>query len=525
MSLRRSSSLCVPSAFFVATLLGLCGSASAAEPAAATAAPAASEPIRFTLDLHGGLVYRVGPLDGVDLARGGGLMGVTALIAPKPFFDVGAGYERWFLGRERVDASAGSVTETARTLDALWLVGRYFLYRGEDIGLFVALGAGPAWQGVGLSATRVVESPSGQVRSESYQCSGHGFGGVGLRAGVGADFSLSSLIGMSASLGFDHLRVYGDSLDGCANGLGPASYLSARIGFTIGTGREKPPEPKPEEKAPPPSDRDNDRIVDAQDACPDVAGVASEDPKKNGCPPPSDRDKDGIVDEQDACPDEAGVASEDPKKNGCPPPKDRDGDSVIDEQDACPDTPGVVTQDPATNGCPGDTDEDGIRDDKDACPKEKGVANEDPAKNGCPVVQVTEKEIVISQQVQFQTDRALILPASYSLLDEVAQVIKKHPEIVKLEVQGHTDDRGTKIHNKILSQARADAVRKALVQRGVDAKKLTAVGYGADQPIADNSTDEGRAKNRRVQFKIVEKKAAAPEGEKPAEGKSEEKKP
>ena len=92
------------------------------------------------------------------------------------------------------------------------------------------------------------------------------------------------------------------------------------------------------------------------------------------------------------------------------------------------------------------------------------------------------------------------------LLDEVASVIKQHPEILKLEVQGHTDTSGSKIRNKILSKARAEAVRKALTKRGVDAKVLEAKGYGQDEPIADNATEDGKAKNRRVQFKILEKK-------------------
>lgn len=252
-----------------------------------------------------------------------------------------------------------------------------------------------------------------------------------------------------------------------------------------------------------PSDRDNDGILDVQDACPDVAGVSNADPKKNGCPP--DRDNDGILDAQDACPDVAGVPNADPKKNGCP--SDRDEDGIVDAQDACPDLKGVASADPKQNGCPPDTDGDGIRDDQDACPREKGVADPDPKQNGCPKsVRVTAGEIVILQQVQFDTAKATIKPVSNALLDEVAGVLKDHAEITKLEVQGHTDNVGLKKANQKLSQGRADSVMKALVSRGIVATRLTAKGYGQEVPIADNKTAAGRQENRRVQFKILEKK-------------------
>jgi len=224
--------------------------------------------------------------------------------------------------------------------------------------------------------------------------------------------------------------------------------------------------------------------------------------------PPSDRDKDGIPDKVDACPDEPGVKSEDPDKHGCPPPPpDRDGDGILDRYDACPDTKGVASDDPAQNGCPPDTDGDGIRDDVDACPREKGKGDPDPSKNGCPTsVRVTEEEIVILDQVQFKTGSAVILPASDELLTQVAAVLNEHPEILKVEVQGHTDSRGGKKYNQRLSEKRSAAVVKWLTKKGnIDASRLTSHGYGMDEPIAENDTPEGRQKNRRVQFKIVEK--------------------
>jgi OmpA-OmpF porin, OOP family len=285
-----------------------------------------------------------------------------------------------------------------------------------------------------------------------------------------------------------------DDKDACPDKPGPANEDPTKNG------------------CPPPPDRDKDGIIDAKDACPDQAGPASDDPTKNGCPPPPDRDEDGIRDDKDACPDVAGVVSDDPKKNGCPP--DRDEDGIRDDKDACPDLKGIATNDPATNGCPGDTDGDTIRDDKDACPNEKGAPDPDAKKNGCPkAVRVVEQEIIILEQVQFDTSKATIKKVSDALLDEVAGVLKEHPEIGKIEVQGHTDNRGAAKTNDKLSQDRADSVKKALVKRGVDDARLSTKGYGQNVPIADNTTEEGRQKNRRVQFKIVEKTPKAPKAQ------------
>jgi outer membrane protein OmpA-like peptidoglycan-associated protein len=251
-------------------------------------------------------------------------------------------------------------------------------------------------------------------------------------------------------------------------------------------------------------DLDKDGIRDPQDACVDVPGPANDDPKLNGCPP--DRDGDKILDEDDACPDVKGVKNEDPKLNGCPP--DRDGDGIVDDEDACPDTKGIKSDQPNRNGCPGDTDGDGIFDDQDACPNEKGPSDPDPKRNGCPtLVRVTEKEIVILEQVQFKTGSDAILPESYELLNQVSNVLIEHPEILKLEVQGHTDNKGGAVYNKKLSQRRANSVLKWLANKGAIASdRLTSEGYGMDQPIGDNKTAEGRQQNRRVQFKIVETK-------------------
>ncbi|MEZ4293714.1 MAG: OmpA family protein [Polyangiaceae bacterium] len=263
------------------------------------------------------------------------------------------------------------------------------------------------------------------------------------------------------------------------------------------------PDPK-KAGCPAPPDLDKDGVGDNEDACIDVAGVPSSDPAKNGCP--GDNDGDGVLDKDDKCPDTPQGDKPDPMLAGCPAPPDADGDGILDKDDACPAIKGIASADKTQNGCPGDSDKDGIRDDQDACPDVRGFRDQDPKKNGCPkIVRLIGTEIVILQQVQFATGTAKLTGNSDEILSEVASVLEQRAEITKLEVQGHTDNKGNKVGNKQLSQARAEAVLKALVKKGIAADRLSAVGYGQEVPIADNGTEEGRAKNRRVQFKILEK--------------------
>ena len=126
------------------------------------------------------------------------------------------------------------------------------------------------------------------------------------------------------------------------------------------------------------------------------------------------------------------------------------------------------------------------------------------------LVKLQGNELKISKQVHFETDSAKILGDSNQLLSEVADAIVRTPAIKKLEVQGHTDNTGTKDRNQVLSQQRADAVRTFLINSGVEAGRLTARGYGQDRPLAPNITAPNRAKNRRVQFIIVDGPGAKP---------------
>jgi outer membrane protein OmpA-like peptidoglycan-associated protein len=114
------------------------------------------------------------------------------------------------------------------------------------------------------------------------------------------------------------------------------------------------------------------------------------------------------------------------------------------------------------------------------------------------------------QQVNFATGRAEIKPESFGLLGQVASVLKDHPEIARLSVDGHTDNQGGDKPNLNLSERRAISVVAWLTEHGIDARRLEARGFGLRRPIADNKTEAGRAKNRRVEFQI---RRRAPEGE------------
>jgi OmpA-OmpF porin, OOP family len=290
-----------------------------------------------------------------------------------------------------------------------------------------------------------------------------------------------------------------DTLDACPDAPGPLTHDPK----TNGCPGLAPPFGPP---TPPMRDRDGDGVFDRDDGCPDVAGAMSWDRGKNGCPP--DRDNDGVPDAADACPDLPGVKSADARKNGCP--SDRDGDGIVDAQDACRDLAGETSTDPLRNGCPSDRDGDGISDKEDACPDAEGPADPDPTHNGCPLARIEEGEIKITEQVQFKTDSSELLRDSDTTLLAVATILKAHPEIAKIRIEGHADSRGKEEHNRELGYHRAFAVEKWLVKFGIAGTRLESRGYGTSRPIASNATEEGREKNRRVEFHITSTTKPAP---------------
>ncbi len=118
---------------------------------------------------------------------------------------------------------------------------------------------------------------------------------------------------------------------------------------------------------------------------------------------------------------------------------------------------------------------------------------------------LSDTSIDLAEKVQFDTGKATLLPASNELLDQVAQILLDHPEITKVRIEGHTDAQGSTRANQKLSQARAESVRAYLEDKGVDAGRMVAKGFGESKPVADNATPEGREQNRRVELTILER--------------------
>jgi len=249
-------------------------------------------------------------------------------------------------------------------------------------------------------------------------------------------------------------------------------------------------------------DSDGDGLIDAVDACPvdaeDLDGFEDTD----GCPDP-DNDQDGVGDFRDACPLIPEDLDDWEDDDGCPEP-DNDLDGIPDVNDECPNEPG----DRSRNGCPiYDRDNDGIADVNDACPDEPETMNNYHDEDGCPDtppsgVKVTKKMIEIDQTIQFQTGKATLLPASFDILNSVAQVLADFPDM-KVRVEGHTDSQGSDAMNLRLSNDRAESVKTYLVSQGVSVTRLKSEGFGETRPIDTNRTPEGRAKNRRVEFHII----------------------
>jgi uncharacterized repeat protein (TIGR01451 family)/MYXO-CTERM domain-containing protein len=254
-------------------------------------------------------------------------------------------------------------------------------------------------------------------------------------------------------------------------------------------------------------DGDGDGITGEDDRCPYDPEDFDDFVDYDGCPD-TDNDADRILDVDDECPDDPedhdGFADED----GCPDP-DNDGDGIKDLQDRCPNEAEDVDGFEDEDGCNDrDNDKDDIADVDDACPMEPETKNGIDDKDGCPdegLVKVDAEagEIIILEKVHFKTNSEQIRSISFPLLDAVHSVLVQYPEIRLVEVQGHTDSRGSDAYNLDLSQRRAGQVREYLVDKGIDPGRLVSKGYGESKPLDPAENEDAWSKNRRVQFQIV----------------------
>ena len=310
-----------------------------------------------------------------------------------------------------------------------------------------------------------------------------------LNPGAGLTLWFTDNVGLE--LASRYKKSFGDRMDASGTPDAPSHFQhSAGLIFKFGG-----------------KDTDGDGIYDKDDACPEVAGLK----EFNGCP---DTDGDGIQDSADECPNDFGLAA----LNGCP---DTDGDGVADKNDACPTVFGLA----ALNGCP-DADGDGIADKDDKCPtvagpKENGgcpwpdtdgdgVLDKDddcptvagPASNrGCPEVttEALDNLKIQARAIYFNSGKSTFKAGDVpARLDAMANILKNYPN-AKFSVEGHTDSDGSDEMNQKLSEDRANVVRDALLERGIKAENLNAVGFGESTPVETNKTAAGKAKNRRTE--------------------------
>jgi outer membrane protein OmpA-like peptidoglycan-associated protein len=445
------------------------------------------------------------------------------------------GYQAPSLG----DTAVGKLT--AAGLGDIVLTPKGVLLDRDQFPLGIALavpialptGDGSAFLGEGaVTATpqAIVEWSDGRLHTRQYKFRIAAMGGALLREPARIqDTSIGNAVVYGAALGFRvvaplelNLEVHGNSagsrasqnaaelLGGVKVLAGDLLSISAGGGTGLGGGIGAPdfrvyfgatlaPNLDPEMR-----DSDRDHVSDGRDKCPNDPEDIDNFQDEDGCPD-ADNDADGREDAIDKCPNDPEDDDGFMDNDGCPEP-DNDKDGVLDADDQCPNEAGS----PDMAGCPNrDTDGDGIGDDLDRCPYDAEDVDGDRDEDGCPDegrVQVEKGFIRINDLIYFDFNKFTIQERSNSLIDEIAMVIQANPQLLRIRIEGHTDDVGSDIANLKLSQGRAESVKAALVARGVDAGRLDAAGFGEMRPKVPNDTEANRAENRRVEFIIVDQK-------------------
>ncbi len=311
--------------------------------------------------------------------------------------------------------------------------------------------------------------------------------GLTLGATLGMEYFFSDAFSMDLAARYSYLvdndmdNIGMSAVWGADNVDANSGLLEMYLGLTFYFGGNK--------------DKDDDGILNDDDACPEEAEDFDGYQDEDGCPE-LDNDKDGFNDDCDTCPDQPEDVDGFQDEDGCPDP-DNDGDGVLDVNDNCPDEAEDIDGFQDEDGCPDpDNDGDGVLDGMDQCADTPaGVSVNE---NGCPLVAEIKSDIIL-EGVAFTSSKAELQPSSFESLDKVVESMLAYPEVT-VEIQGHTDNTGSAALNRDLSQQRADSVRAYLEMKGVAAERMTTVGYGEDSPIATNASKEGRALNRRVEL-------------------------
>ncbi len=288
---------------------------------------------------------------------------------------------------------------------------------------------------------------------------------------------------ISVNLGVNINSVQSDNLDDVIAGTNNDFFIAGFGGITFYFGGTR--------------DSDGDGVNDNKDACPETPfGIAVD---QFGCA--IDSDNDGIPDYLDRCNNTPANIKVD--EYGCP--LDTDLDGVHDYLDMCANTPPNISVN--KEGCPLDTDKDGVPDYMDNCADTPAGTEVD--KWGCPVKKESADlpeatRFTLTGGVNFAIAKSDLLPQARIELNKIFSVMIEHPE-TRWVIAGHTDNTGAYAFNKQLSYKRATSVAIYFINNGIESNRLVVVGVGPDDPVADNSTEYGRAMNRRVTIELTDK--------------------
>jgi outer membrane protein OmpA-like peptidoglycan-associated protein len=361
----------------------------------------------------------------------------------------------------------------------VWRAGTALSILGEDKALAEVAGFELAAVGevYGLSSNLLGDEDVGEDNTFSAVNANNVEGTIGARVGL-PDLGLTVQVGGGSGL---------------SKGYGSTKYrVYASVAYA-----------QPENR-----DKDRDGIMDDVDACPTEPEDVDDFEDDDGCPE-ADNDGDEIPDAADRCPNDPEDKDGFRDKDGCPEP-DNDGDDILDADDKCPQEAEDKDKFQDEDGCPdADNDGDEIPDSADNCPDEAETRNGHQDTDGCPDESLAKFDanaarIVILDNVYFAFGQETIKPQSFPVLKAVAGLLHANPNIKKVRIEGHTDDKGGPKRNKTLSQKRADAVRNFLVQEGIGTERLEPVGFGKERPIAEGNNKAAASANRRVEFVITE---------------------